>query len=81
MTDREITHSGVQNVGYIEQEVGEPILTNFDPSRPAYIVGQVTMTPEEYERVVSTMQASMKRAAEYFQRKRDNLSNQEPASD
>jgi hypothetical protein len=60
MTDREIKHSGVQNVGYIEQEDGELILTNFDPDKPFYIFGQETMTPEEYERVVSTMQARCK---------------------
>jgi hypothetical protein len=77
MTDREIKHSGIQNIGYIEREDGELILTNYDPDKPFYIFGQETMTPEEYERVVERMQAPMKMANEYFQRKYEELNPSE----
>ena len=77
MTDREIKHSGIQNLGYIEQEDGAPILTNFDPSRPAYIFGQEDMTPEEYERVVERMRPGMNMAREYFQRKYEEMKGSE----
>ena len=46
MTDREIKHSGHQNVGCIEREDGELILTNYDPSKPFSIIAQETMTPQ-----------------------------------
>jgi hypothetical protein len=77
MTDREIKHSSIQNIGYIEREDGELILTNYDPTKPFYIFGQETMTPEEYERVVERMQAPMKMANEYFQRKYEELNPSE----
>ena len=77
MTDREIKHSGIQNVGYIEREDGELILTNYDPSKPFYIFGQENMTPEQYERAVSKIQASRRQATEYFKRNYEELNPSE----
>jgi hypothetical protein len=69
MTDRQIKHSGIQNVGYFEREDGERVFVNYDKSKQAYILGEENMTPEEYESAVETILVARRRVTEYFRQK------------